>query len=171
MSLKRLNDDPPLFEKSEIYTISLSLGTFGRKKYITCPKTNEYNVCNVRNNAWAREKRHGPSRRVFRRGSSARVRESHYATLLSFPSSGNTLDVLCYRERGLAEPAAKGRNTLSSSSESLIRIYQKDWLLHCGPRSASVLLAIAIRTQRSLATNINVPRDAAARSQCASQSL
>lgn len=42
--------------------------------------------------------------------------------------------------------AQKGRNILwAAAPESLIRIYQKDWLLHCGPRSASVLLAIAIR--------------------------
>lgn len=77
---------------------------------------------------------------------------------------------MCYVIGSAGGAAAKGRNTLSSSNESLIRIYQKDWLLHCGPRSASVLLAIAIRTC-TLATNINVPLDAAARSQCASQSL
>lgn len=135
--------DPSLLRSNTKYSFLRSLYSFAPSPSPPPPKISSFSK---RNAQYSREN----MSEIFRDFSRVRV-ANRITPLSALPSGGDTLDVLCYRDsgwrRGGGEGGAqKGRNILwAAAPESLIRIYQKDWLLHCGPRSASVLLAIAIR--------------------------
>lgn len=104
------------------------------------------------------------------RGSESRIALRH--TPLFHPG-GDTLDVLCYRDsgRGRSRGAKREEYTLSSGARVFDQDLSKGLVAPLWPAFRIGITCHCDQKRVSLATNINVPRDAAARSQCASQSL
>lgn len=100
-------------------------------------------------------------------------RESHYATLHSSIRAG--IRSMCYvigiAGRGRSRGAKREEYTLSSGARVFDQDLSKGLVAPLWPAFRIGITCHCDQKRVSLATNINVPRDAAARSQCASQSL
>lgn len=105
--------------------------------------------------------------------SGTRGSESHYATLRSSIRAG--IRSMCYvigiAGRGRGQGVKREEYTLSSGARVFDQDLSKGLVAPLWPAFRIGITCHCDQKRVSLATNINVPRDAAARSQCASQSL